>query len=890
MPRPRPAVHRTILAVDIEAFGSASRTDLHRKVIHDGLYLVLQRAFRASGIPWNRCNSEDRGDGVLLLAPPELPKAPFAEILPSALAATLREYNATHREQERIRLRVALHAGEVNYDSHGVVAASVNFTFRLLDSPPLRAALAGSAGVLALIASAWFFDEVIRHAAAGPASYRRVRVDVKETSTIAWIALPDHPYPPDEDGLEIPSADSGVAVPHQLPAYTAHFAGRARELAALTDLLDTADIRRTAGMVVISAIGGTAGIGKTTLALRWAHKVAGRFPDGQLYINLRGFDPSGSPVTPAEAVRCFLDALGVEPGRIPAHLDAQAALYRSLIADRRILMVLDNAYSSDQLRPLLPGDGTCLVLVTSRNQLTGLVAQEGARLLILDLLPEAEALELLEQRLGQQRVAADPEAADELIHLCARLPLALCIVAARATARPGFPLAALTAELQDADSRLDSFSGRDLATDLRAVFSWSYEQLSTAAARMFRLLGVHPGPDISVSAAASLAGIPSSQARMQLVSLREAHLVTEQTPGRYAFHDLLRAYAVSQAEEEDTPADRHAAICRVLDHYLHTGLAAVALLSPDRDPIDVKPAQPGVFLESFGNHRMALDWFDAERSVLLVSIERALGEDFDTHAWQIAWALEVFLDRKGHWHDWAATQRTALAAAVRLSDHDWQSRSCRSLARAYSRLGLHEDACAQLHEALTLSEKFGDLASQARTHMGFSIVLERQGRQNEAINHARQALNKYRKLGNKDGQANALNSVGWLYARLGEHERALSYCQEALSLLQGLSDRSGEAATWDSLGYIHSQLHHDPEAFGCFEHALNLYQELGDRYYEARTLMHLGDAARAADSLDKTCDAWRQALTIFDELHHPDAEQIRDKLRGIGLSDKAAGN
>jgi tetratricopeptide (TPR) repeat protein len=676
------------------------------------------------------------------------------------------------------------------------------------------------------------------------------------------------------------AARRAADVPRELPAAVPDFTGRAAELAQLDRLAASgADAARPAVPVVV--ITGMAGVGKTALALHWTHEIAEQFPDGQLYVNLRGFGPTGTPVTSAQAIRGFLDAFGVEPGRIPVHLDAQAALYRSLIAGRRMLVLLDNALDSDQLRPLLPGSDTSLVLVTSRNQLSGLVAREGARLLTLDLLNAAEARELLGRRLGRRRATAEPEALDELIGLCTRLPLALSIVAARASARPAFPLAVLASELRDMHDRLDALNAGEPATNLRAVLSWSYEQLDTSAARMFRLLGVHPGPDISAPAAASLAGVPLNHARAILASLTVAHLVAEQIPGRFAFHDLLRAYAASEADRVDTATEIHAAIWRVLDHYWHAGRAATLLLYPDRDPVDIDLPQPGVTLEDIGDHGQALAWFDAERQVLLTAIGRAADEHFDAYAWNIAWTLEVFHDRRGYWHDWAATQRTALTAAERISDHNGQARAHRSLARAYSKVGLHDDACTHLWQALAISRESEDRAGQARAHMGLSVVLERKGDPKEALGHAKQALDLHKELNNRTGQANALNSIGWLQAHLGSHEQALTCCEDALAMLQELGDRPGEAATWDSLGYAHSLLNQHPQAISSFAHALSLYRELGDRYYEAETLTHLGDTHQAANDVDAARDAWRKALAIFDELHHPDAEQVRAKLLQI---------
>jgi DNA-binding SARP family transcriptional activator len=373
-----------------------------------------------------------------------------------------------------------------------------------------------------------------------------------------------------------PTARPAVPVPAQLPSAVPAFVGRDAELAGLDALL-RATVQATAAgtaTLVIAALSGTAGVGKTALAVHWAHRAAAQFPDGQLYVNLRGFDPGGA-VEPSEALRGFLDALGVPAARIPESLPAQAGLYRSLLAGKRVLVVLDNAKDAGQARPLLPGSPGCLAIVTSRNQLTGLVATDGAYALTLDLLDSADARRLLACRLGSRRVAREPDAVDEIIASCARLPLALTIAAARAAASPGFPLAVLATDLRKATGVLDPLDGGDPATDVRAVFSWSYDALTTDAARLFRLLGLHPGPDIALPAAASLAATPPERAHALLAELTRAHLLAEHAPGRYGFHDLLRAYATELARTHDSQNVLSAAAHRVLDHYLHTGVLLV---------------------------------------------------------------------------------------------------------------------------------------------------------------------------------------------------------------------------------------------------------------------------------------------------------------------------
>src|SRR6201996_1828039 len=368
-------------------------------------------------------------------------------------------------------------------------------------------------------------------------------------------------------------AAGGEDVPRQLPTRVPHFAGRASELTLLDGLLDEAASDQVTGAtgVVISAIGGTAGVGKTALALHWAHRVAHRFPDGQLYANLRGFDAgNGKPADPADVLRGFLDALSVHPEQLPADVEGLAGLYRSVLAGRRMLVLLDNAADVAQVRPLLPASPECLVIVTSRRDLAALAAREGAQLLQLDVLTEQEANELLVTRLGKDRAAQEPWAVTQLATLCARLPLALSVVVARAAAAPKLPLSSLAAELTEL-GRLDALDAGDPAANVRIVLSLSYRHLPETAARMFRLLGLHPGPDISAAAAASLAGVPVAAARVALRDLTRASLLMEVAPGRFAFHDLLRSYAA----EQKTPAEGVVSTTRrMLDHYLHTAYRA----------------------------------------------------------------------------------------------------------------------------------------------------------------------------------------------------------------------------------------------------------------------------------------------------------------------------
>ena len=669
----------------------------------------------------------------------------------------------------------------------------------------------------------------------------------------------------DECRRRTPSS-AGSAMPRQLPADTPGFTGRTAPLAEL----DRAAAEDPAGVTVV-VVSGTAGVGKTALAVHWAHRAADRFPDGQLYVNLRGFDPTGPATGPDEAVRGFLDALGVPPHRIPSGLDARAARYRSLLANRRMLVVLDNARDADQVRPLLPGSASCLVVVTSRDQMPGLVAAAGARPLALDLLTSREATRLLERRLGAERVAAEPEAAGRIVAACAHLPLALAIVAARAATRTAVPLAVLVDELR---AGLDGFAHGDPATDVRAVFSWSLRTLSAPAARLFRLLSAHPGPDITPAAAASLAGVPPRPAAQSVDELLRANLLAEPVAGRLAFHDLLRAYAGELATE----AERQAAVGRALDHYLHSAYAAQGIVNPLREPIDLPVAGPDVTPETFADRERAMDWLAAEHRVLLGMIDRAEASGADAYAWQLPWALAPYFSLRGHHLDLATTQDTALRAARRLGDRRAQAECHRSLARAHAWQGGNVEAVHHLDRALELYTEIDDRVGQAAIRLNVGSVLTRQGRHREALDHAQQAYDLYEAMGRRAWQARSLDAIGWLRAQLGEYAEAQVYCRRALALHQEVGDRHGEAEAWDSLGYTHHHLGDHTDAAACYGQAIALYHALGDRFQEGTSLANLGDTYEAVGDPAAACTARRQALAILDEIDHPDADAVRAKL------------
>jgi DNA-binding SARP family transcriptional activator/tetratricopeptide (TPR) repeat protein len=672
------------------------------------------------------------------------------------------------------------------------------------------------------------------------------------------------------------SAEPGIGVPRRLPAEVHYFAGRAEQLQVLDRLLDDATEPVTA--LLISAIDGTAGIGKTTLAVHWAHRVADRFPDGQLYVNLRGFDPSGTPITPAEAARGFLEAFGVGPESMPLGDEAQLAMYRRLLAGRRALVLLDNARDAEQVRPLFPAAPSSVVVVTSRRQLTGLVVADGARPVTLGLLTDAEARDLLCRRLGPARVAAEPGAVDQIIESCARLPLALSIAAAHAAARVGLPLADIAAQLKDTRSVLDVLDTGDPATQVRAVFSWSYRHLETTAVRLFRLLGVAPGPDISLPAAACLAEVPVAEASRALGELTRASLLSERVPGRYAFHDLLRAYAAERCREQDSEAVRRVAVHRLLDYYLHSAFAAERLLHPARDPVTLAPAPPGLTPETPRDDGHARAWFEAEHVNLLAATRTAAEDGYPAHVWRFAWSLSTYLQRSGHWSDWESTQLLGLTAAASIGDHAGEICAHRALGRVRARFGMFEDADRHLARALDLATRLGDRLGRARVHVDLAWTAELAGRNGDALAEARQALELLRELDHRYGMAETLNTVGWYLAMVGEFRSALEHCEEALELLRGLGHLYGMAGTWDSLGYIHHNLGEDTRAVECYREAVRLFHRLGDRAYEAGSVVRLGDVLETVGDLDAARESWHTALATLEELGHPDAEQVRAKL------------
>ncbi len=788
MARSHSAVHRTILVVDVERFGSPARTDRDRVVVRTGLYRALAAALTTVSVTMT--DHHDSGDGVLVVLPASVPKSVLVDALPDKLITELRAHNEDHAPAQRIRLRMVLHAGEVRYDEHGVVGTAINHAFRLLDAPVFKTAFARSGGALGVVVSAWFFDEVVRHSGDGlSAAYRRIRVVAKETDTHAWMCLPDG-----DSGTRTAAASTA---PCQLPPTNRLFVGREAELRLLAATLDQHD----APTVVITAIAGTAGIGKTTLATWWANSVRDRFPDGQLHVDLRGFD-SRTQLDPAQVLHGFLEARGVNASAIPGDLGARSAMFRGLAARRSLLVLLDNARSADQVRPLLPNSPTCLVVITSRNRLDSLVVRDGAHRVELELLPVDDAVRVLTGRIRPHLVRADPDAVSDLVRYCAGLPLALSIVAARAVNQPGLSLRQLAEQLRDEHERLDLLDLGEDDLDIRAVLSWSYQALSVPAARLFRLLGVHPGPDVDRLACAVL--VEDDRVGPLLTELTAAHLLEEHQPGRYRFHDLLRVYARECAERDEPELDR--VMARMVDFYVAAVNEADHHIQPWREGNRSVVRQPTT-LPDVPDGRAAMTWLARENATLLAMVDFAARHGLGDQAARIAWGFNTFLVRRGQLHERVAVHRTAVAVAT---DEGVQITALTSLARGLARSGQFAAAKPLLDQAAELVNRMdlirkGDHRAVV-LQLAYVAVYELQERYTEALHHAEQALAMVDGGTNAHLRADGIAAVARQLTWLGQAADALSMCEQVLDLYREMAHVEGQAMILTTYGYAHRQL------------------------------------------------------------------------------------
>ncbi len=664
-------------------------------------------------------------------------------------------------------------------------------------------------------------------------------------------------------GTPVTTAVKPVVVPRQLPAVPASFVGRRTELGRLDAV--------AAGTVVL---GGPGGIGKTWLALHWAHRHRERFPDGQLFVDLRGFSPDERPMDPDVAVRGFLDTLGVEPGRVPTDAHARTALFRSLVAGKRLLLVLDNATGTGQVVPLLPGGDTCTVLITSRTRLVGLIAGHDAHLLSVGTLSDAEARAVLTRRLGTARITAEPAAVEEMIEFCGGFPLALGVVAGHAAVRPQLPLAALAADLREVG--IDLLDHDDPVAGLPTVLSWSLRHLTTEQRTVFALLGIAPGPDIGLPAAASLTALPVAHLRKVVGAIEEASLLARDAHGRCAMHDLVRAYAITVAHDLPEPV-REAALERVVDFYLHTANTADRLLNPHRR-LELDPPTPGTRPHPLPDAAAALAWLTVEHPQVLAAQHTAEVQRRYRVVGQLAWTLYTFLVRRGYRAEVLATWQAAVAAADRLPDAAAGALAHRRLGRAHSRLGRHDEAISHLRRALDLAE---DPTEQAHIHHAFAAVLERRADYRQAMEHAHQALALYRRLGLPLLSAHALTAMGSAAVHLGEYDSARDHGQAARELCHRHHDPAGEADALDTLGRAAYHTEHQHVALAHFREALGLYRSLGNTTAAANTLVNLGRAHHALAQHEDARAAWQEALDLYRQQgRDAEAAEVQRRLNG----------
>jgi len=628
----------------------------------------------------------------------------------------------------------------------------------------------------------------------------------------------------------------------------------------------------------VSLLSGTAGVGKTAAAVHWAHRARDRFPDGQLYLDLRGFS-ADPPMPTGEALARMLVALGVSTSDLPAGVDAQADLFRSLTADRCVLVVLDNAANPGQVRPLLPGGAASQVVITSRGLMSGLVVREGARRLVLELLPEDDAVRLLSKVIGADRADSEPAAVRELVRQCARLPLALRVLAERIASRPGRRLADLGAELTVQRRRLDVLTAADDETAaMRPVFSWSYRSLAPDAARLFRLLGLHAGPHVSGPVVAALAGVPDPGDLLD--RLTGAHLVTVVGQDRYQSHDLLRCYAreLADAQERD---ERERAVRDMLIWYLLTADAANTALMPQRMavPITARPGAAPPLL--FDSPDRARTWFEAEHPNLVAAVGQAADAGLHDIAWQLPATLWSFFYLSKRWADWTSTHTIGLASARRCADEHGEARMLHSLGTAAWNQGLLDEARDHYDRALAIWRRREDRLGESQTLNNLGATLCAQQAFDEALVCYRRALRLRTEIGDRRGQGQTLNNLGEAHRELSQFGSAIGYFEQALEIHREVADSFGQSETLANLGVLHREIGRATEAVGYFVQALAVCRGMGDSLGVAANLIDLGRTLRETGETGPAHDRLAEASAVLAGLPGTDADRLRADLADL---------
>jgi tetratricopeptide (TPR) repeat protein len=785
----------------------------------------------------------------------------------TSLAQELARHNHGAPPPNRLRVRAVVHAGAVVQDAHGYVGQELNKAFRLLDSEVLRGYLQEVTSPLVLIVSDAVQEAVVKPGLDGidPAAFFSTWVLAKETSTRAWIHLPGQSGPPPMLRHR-QGASPSVRTPAEIPPDVATFTGRRQELERLADLL-TADTVR--GPVVISAIHGIGGIGKSALAIHVAHQIADRFSDGQLYVNLHGARVGLQPLTPLEVLGRFLRALGTDAEHIPTDVDEAASRFRSLVADRRLLIILDDARSAVQVRPLLPGSARCAVVITSRHVLGTL---DGADHLRLDTLSPQEAVKLLSRLAGAERIGAEPQAAMALAHRCGFLPLALRIAGARLATRPDLTVSALADGLSDEQRRLDELQLDDL--EVRATFSISYQALTedatdpsgAAVQRLFRLLGLLEGPDVSLATAAVLAGEPTSLLEAKLERLVQAQLVETDIPGRYRMHDLLRLFAREHAHSEEPERARHAALGRVLRCYVATTRRASNLIQPaDRRRGSDQDTDTAIALRS---RAQAIEWLDIERANLLAAVQQATNSPppLAEATFQLAEGLFWFFELGAYWAELEAANKLALAVARRLGNGWAEGQAICDLSIAQYRQRRFEEAIIARQEALAIARATGhrSLEADVLRHLGNACRWAR--RLDDAVGYYQQSLALARLAGDRYVEGMVFNNLAVTYNLQERFDEAIPCYQQSRRIAREIANRYSEAAVLSNLGITYRTLRQLDEAITCHLESRRISQEIGSRRGEGIALVHLGELYRLTGRLDAAVAACEEGLAILEQV------------------------
>lgn len=676
--------------------------------------------------------------------------------------------------------------------------------------------------------------------------------------------------------------------PAQLPAPPASFVGRKSQMRRMSDILNgriPSASKPPSGAPTIVAIDGPPGAGKTAAALHCAHDI-GRsdediYPDGHLYIDLRGYSPDGRPLQPGDVLEEFLVALGVQPGDVPERPEQRAKLYRSLLATQRLLIVLDNAASSEQVEPLLPGSAGCGVIVTSRRRLMGLPMRVAVEQILLGPMTEEESIQVLRAAVGEARAQAETESLAVLARRCGYLPLALRIAAERVAAHPHHPIGDLVDELAAERQRLDALETDD-SVAVRTVFEWSYRDLSDDGARLFRLLGLHRGSHISLEAAAALAGVPVVHARRLLQKLTLVHLLEGAPHSRYRFHDLLQVYAAERVEIESAAADRSGAIRRLADWYLHSIAAGSRMLAPFRlSPVELRAPTPGIIPITFSTDRHALRWYDHEAPNFASIIRLAVDHQLYETAWKLAIALFDYLRllrKPGSL--WLATSTLAHKATQAAGDLRAQGWVETSLAEGYRWLRQYDRSQQLFESSLSLQREVGDQHGQAWALAGLGFLDVDRGLMESAYAHASEALSLFRQVGDRHGQASAMFTLADVHHGRQRHDETLTVLEAALRIFEEIENHDGQGLTLAKMAETHAALGDQERALDHIDRSLRARRLAGSRWGEADGLARRGRILVALGRPERARESWEAALALYEEVDDPRATDIRALLQG----------